>query len=149
MNHVELFTDGSCIGNPGPGGWGYLLRIEAKEQKGSGGEPDTTNNRMELKAVIEGLKEITQMDESLKKVTVFSDSSWVVFTMTKNWKRKKNKDLWLALDELIHSHRLQVSWEWVKGHAGHRENEICDQLAQAEALKQAKSNRRMERPSLF
>lgn len=135
-NVVEIFTDGACKGNPGPGGWGALLRSKGKEKTLHGGEPATTNNRMELTAAIEGLK-------ALKKpcdVILTTDSQYVRKGITEwmpNWKKRnwrtaakapvKNADLWRQLDELNTLHR--IDWRWVKGHSGHRENEIADQLA--------------------
>ncbi|QOJ01540.1 MAG: ribonuclease HI [Phycisphaeraceae bacterium] len=135
---VHLFTDGACAGNPGPGGWAYILRHPASHhsREDSGAEPDTTNNRMELRAVIEGLAALTRPSE----VRLTSDSKYVLDglkTWLPNWKKKgwktasrqpvKNQDLWLRLDELIARHH--VSFHWIKGHAGHAENERCDQLA--------------------
>ena len=137
---VELFTDGACSGNPGPGGWAYILRHvpTGKEQERSGAEVDTTNNRMELRAVIEGLT-------ALKRpcaVRVVSDSqyvldglrSWMDGWKRKNWKLAngkpvKNQDLWMKLDELRQIHDLQ--FQYVRGHNGHPENERCDELAVA------------------
>lgn len=135
-NQVEIFTDGACRGNPGPGGWGALLRSGNVEKTLHGGQHETTNNQMELTAVIKGL-------EALKKpcqVTVTSDSKYVLSGITEwmpNWKRRgwktaskkpvQNKELWQELDELVKKHEVQ--WNWVKGHSGHRENEIADQLA--------------------
>ncbi|MEH6593114.1 MAG: ribonuclease HI [Halioglobus sp.] len=136
MKHVEIFTDGACRGNPGPGGWGALLRFQGKERELYGGEPVSTNNRMELQAAIEGLKALSERCE----VTLTTDSVYVQKGITewlpgwkkKNWKtaaRKpvKNADLWMVLDE--QNQRHQVQWCWVKGHSGHRENEIADDLA--------------------
>tara|TARA_E500000331_G_C17065919_1_gene630384 strand:+ start:194 stop:640 length:447 start_codon:yes stop_codon:yes gene_type:complete len=133
---VELFTDGACSGNPGPGGWGVILRWRDTERELFGGEPATTNNRMELLAVIEGLR-------ALKKpcrVAVYTDSQYVQKGMTQwleGWKAKNfkvkgggfrpNHDLWRALDALAATH--DVAWHWVKGHAGHVENERADALA--------------------
>jgi ribonuclease HI len=136
LKEVEIFTDGACRGNPGPGGWGVVLRCQGKEKELFGGEPDTTNNRMELQAAIEGLK---ALKESCA-VALTTDSIYVkngITTWLANWKKKgwktagrkpvKNVDLWQALDE--QNKRHQVAWHWVKGHSGHRENEIADQLA--------------------
>ncbi|SMF38813.1 ribonuclease HI [Alteromonadaceae bacterium Bs31] len=136
MKKIEIFTDGACRGNPGPGGWGTLLRYGGSEKSLYGGEPETTNNRMELRAAIEGLKALTQGCE----VTLTTDSQYVrkgISEWIHNWKKNNwrnaakkpvvNKDLWQELDELSQKH--EVSWRWVKGHSGHRENEIADQLA--------------------
>lgn len=142
---VTLFTDGACSGNPGPGGWAYLLRDNAsgKEKKGSGGDPHTTNNKMELSAVIEGLRSLTKRC----KVKVVTDSQYVSKGMTewvhgwikKGWKRGnkpvKNVELWKALVELCKQH--DVTFEHVFGHAGHPENEECDRMAVAAAKEAA------------
>lgn len=135
-NTIELFTDGACSGNPGPGGWGAILRWRETEKELYGGQENTTNNRMEAIAVINGLK-------ALKKssiVTVYTDSTYVQKGMTEwleGWKSKDykvkggglrvNHDLWRELDALNQIH--QISWKWVKGHAGHPENERADELA--------------------
>lgn len=136
--HVELFTDGACSGNPGPGGWAYVLRHPSSgaERERSGGEAQTTNNRMELMAVIEGLRAITR--ESV--VDLYSDSQyvlkglneWMPAWKARGWKTAskqpvKNRDLWEPLDELRSKHLLR--FHWLRGHAGHPENERCDQLA--------------------
>jgi ribonuclease HI len=133
---VHLYTDGACRGNPGPGGWGVLMRYQGHEKQLSGAEPHTTNNRMELMAAIMGL-------ESLKRpcrVTVTTDSQYVARGITEwltNWKRRgwltadrkpvKNADLWQRLDRALAPHT--VHWAWVRGHSGHPENEHADQLA--------------------
>lgn len=135
---VEIFTDGACSGNPGPGGWGAVLRWNGVEKELSGGEPETTNNRMELMAAIAAL-------ESLKRpvpVVLTTDSTYVRDGITKwihNWKKNgwrtankkpvKNADLWQRLDAALKDH--EIRWEWVKGHAGHPENERADELARA------------------
>lgn len=140
MKQVEIFTDGSCLGNPGKGGIGILLRYKQHEKTISKGYLQTTNNRMELRAVIEALA-------SLKEpclVSLYSDSQYMKDGITKwifNWKKNqwktakgqpvKNQDLWIVLDQEIHRH--QIEWQWVKGHSGHRENEICDELARLSA----------------
>lgn len=139
---VELYTDGSCLGNPGPGGWGALLRFKGTDKELTGGHPDTTNNRMEMEAVVEGLNAL--MRPSV--VTVYTDSQYVQKGITewiKGWKARgwktaakkpvKNADLWVKLDEAQARHT--VTWQWVKGHAGHPENERVDDLARWEAEK--------------
>lgn len=136
MKQVEIFTDGACRGNPGPGGWGALLRFQGKEKELWGGDLETTNNRMELQAAIEGLralKEPCQVVLTTDSVYVKNGiTSWLPGWKKKGWKTAskkpvKNVDLWQALDE--QNQRHQVQWHWVKGHSGHRENEIADQLA--------------------
>jgi len=135
-DQVELFTDGACRGNPGPGGWGAILRFKDHEKELYGAEPDTTNNRMELKAVIEGLNALSRDCP----VRVTTDSQYVKNGITQwihNWKRNgwktaakkpvKNVDLWQELDQA--SQRHQVEWAWVRGHTGHPENERADALA--------------------
>lgn len=141
MKRVELYTDGACSGNPGPGGWGFLLRCPrtGKELERSGGDPNTTNNRMELLAVICGLESLREPCE----VKLFSDSSyvgqgiqsWMKGWKSRGWKRRdgarwvpvKNAELWQRLDELASTHR--IAFHHVRGHSGHPENERCDQLA--------------------
>jgi ribonuclease HI len=130
---TKIYTDGSCLGNPGPGGWAALIREGAKETRIQGGEPYTTNNRMELGAVIHALKKVPTATD----IEVYSDSSWVINTMTKNWKRKKNLDLWEELMPLVQG--KEISWNWVKGHAGHPENEDCDVRAFEQATLQKKA----------
>ena len=133
---VDLYTDGACRGNPGPGGWGVLVRMGGKEQELSGADADTTNNRMELTAVIEGLIFL----KGVSRVRIYTDSQYVQKGMTEwihDWKRRgwrtadkkpvKNDDLWKRLDALARGHR--VEWHWVRGHAGHPENERADALA--------------------
>ncbi|TNE59554.1 MAG: ribonuclease HI [Alphaproteobacteria bacterium] len=136
MNRVEMFTDGACSGNPGPGGWGAVLRYKGQEKELYGGDAETTNNRMELMAAIMGL-------ESLKrpcKVHLVTDSKYVMDGIQKwmtGWKRNgwktankkpvKNVELWQRLEEAAARH--EVTWEWVRGHTGHPENERADELA--------------------
>jgi len=143
MKAVTLYTDGACSGNPGPGGWAAILQWRGKEKVLSGGEKMTTNNRMELTAVIRGLEALREPCQ----VTVYSDSRYVVEAMTegwalgwraRGWKRRgsgeaKNPELWARLLELAEAHRL--SWVWVKGHADNELNARCDALAVAESRK--------------
>ena len=140
LPHVELFTDGACSGNPGPGGWAYILRHPAsgKAREDSGGQRQTTNNRMELLAAINGLEAL----KSPSAVDLYSDSQYVLNGLSEwlaSWKKRgwktaskqpvNNQDLWERLDELIQTHT--VRFHWVRGHDGHPENERCDELAVA------------------
>ena len=143
LKHVELFTDGACSGNPGPGGWGCVLRFGGASKELSGGEAQTTNNRMELTALIEGLSALKYRC----RVTVTSDSKYVIDAIQNGWAKKwrangwmrnkkdkaLNPDLWETLLNLLDRH--EVEFVWVKGHAGHPENERCDELAVAESRK--------------
>ncbi len=134
--HVEIYSDGACRGNPGPGGWGTLLRMNQHERELRGSERLTTNNRMEMTAALEGLKALTRSC----RVDVYTDSRYLCDGMSSwmsGWKRKgwlkvdstqiKNVDLWLELDRLSQKH--EVLWHWVRGHAGHVDNERVDRLA--------------------
>ena len=136
MNKVEIFTDGACKGNPGPGGWGAILRYGTTEKEIYGASRNTTNNIMELTAVIESLKNLNKPCELI----ITTDSKYVKNGITEwihNWKKNgwrtaakkevKNKELWIELDSLIQIH--SISWDWVKGHSGHPENERADLLA--------------------
>ncbi|MEE0857960.1 MAG: ribonuclease HI [Acutalibacteraceae bacterium] len=145
MKNVEIFTDGACSGNPGPGGWGAILRYNKFEKEISGGEAKTTNNRMEITAVMEALA----MLKEPCNVTLYSDSQYVCNALTKGWAKKwrannwmrnnkepaLNPDLWEKLLDLYEKHNVTVVW--VKGHAGHPENERCDRLAVAQVKKYA------------
>ena len=147
MNEVIIYTDGGCSGNPGPGGWGVVVIFNGEARQISGGEKNTTNNRMELTAAINALSIVKNTpDFKNHKITVNIDSQYVKNGITvwiKGWKLKgwktadkkpvKNQDLWIQLDEL--NSALNVSWNWVKGHAGIEYNEICDQLCQKEIAK--------------
>ena len=133
---IEIYTDGACRGNPGPGGWGALLIAGRHRKTLHGGEPETTNNRMELTAAIEALNALKRPS----KVELHTDSKYVMHGITEwmhNWKKRgwktankkpvKNQDLWMALDEAIDRH--DITWKWVKGHSGHDGNEEADRLA--------------------
>lgn len=136
MQIVEIFTDGGCRGNPGPGGWGVLLRFKGQEKHLKGAEPDTTNNRMELMAAIQAFKSLKRPCD----VAITTDSQYVKNGITQwmaNWKKRgwktasnqpvKNQDLWQQLEQAMQGHK--VDWHWVKGHSGHMENETVDGLA--------------------
>lgn len=155
QNEVEIYTDGGCWGNPGPGGWAYRIHMDGKIIEGKGGEAATTNNRMELTAVIEALKLLAAEGNGAKRsIKVRTDSQYVkngISSWIENWSRNgwktaakkpvKNKDLWVPLKELRDS--LHVEWAWVKGHAGNPDNERCDELVQ-EAI--GEINLKRERP---
>lgn len=134
---IEIYTDGACSGNPGPGGWGVLMRYGAHEKELCGGEAETTNNRMEMMAVIQALQALKTQPS---KVTLYTDSKYVMQGITEwleGWKAKgwktaskkpvKNQDLWQEIDALVQAHN--VTFKWVKGHAGHPDNERADELA--------------------
>jgi ribonuclease HI len=136
LPHVSIYTDGACSGNPGPGGWAALLRYGVREKELTGGVSKTTNNRMEMTAALEALNLL----KTPCQVDFYSDSEYLRKGITEwmaNWKRRgwktaakkpvKNQDLWKALDHAIQPH--QIIWHWVRGHAGHRDNERVDQLA--------------------
>ncbi len=143
MDTVYLYTDGACSGNPGPGGWCAILKYKGHEKQISGAQPDTTNNRMELLAVIRGLSELKRSCS----VRVISDSKyvcdavnqrWLPSWIRKGWKKADgkpvlNSDLWQELNDLLGKH--QVTFEWIKGHAGHPENERCDAVAVSEYIR--------------
>jgi ribonuclease HI len=152
QNEIEIYTDGGCWGNPGPGGWAYRMHLDGETLEGSGGDAATTNNRMELTAVIEALR-LVWKDESLAKrpVVVHTDSqyvkngisSWIETWSRNGWKTAakkpvKNQDLWIILKELRDS--LSIRWLWVRGHAGNPDNERCDALVQ-EAVAAVKNTR--------
>ena len=125
---ITIHTDGACIGNPGPGGWAAIVLRDGSKRSLQGGEDRTTNNRMEMLAVVKGLEAVPNSAD----VTVFSDSQYVINTMTRGWKRNKNNDLWARLDEEVAKRR--VEWQWVRGHAGDPLNEEADSLAHKEAV---------------
>lgn len=145
---VEIYTDGACKGNPGPGGWGVLLRYKDQEKRLWGGEPLTTNNRMELIAVIKALQALKRPS----RVRLTTDSqyvckgitSWIQSWRQRGWRTSartevKNLDLWQALDQARQTH--DIEWVWVRGHEGHPENELADQLANLGVTEQGRSSR--------
>ncbi len=148
MKRIELFTDGACSGNPGPGGWGAILRYNGVEKELSGGEANTTNNRMELSAVIYGLKALKEPC----RVALYSDSQYVCNALKLGWAKKwrqngwmrnkkepaLNPELWEELLRLCDIHEVEINW--VKGHAGHPENERCDRLAVAQSRRYAEQS---------
>ena len=146
MKHIDIYTDGACSGNPGPGGWGAILRYNGVEKELSGSQAETTNNRMELTAVISALGALKEPCE----VTVYTDSKYVCDAITKGWvyswkrngwkkadkKPALNSDLWEQMLTLLKTHKTE--FVWLKGHAGHPENERCDRLAVSEYSKYLK-----------
>ena len=124
-----LYTDGSCIGNPGPGGWASIIIINDIKTTLSGSDEETTNNKMEITAVIKGLEQFPENSS----VKIFTDSEYVINTMTKNWKRNTNLDLWNRLDSLVINRTIE--WNWVKGHSGNKLNDEADLIANGEAKK--------------
>ncbi len=137
----SVYTDGACIGNPGPGGWAAIVIRDGRQDHLVGGEPKTTNNRMEITAALRGIEAAPPGSV----VTVCSDSEYVIKTMTRGWKRKVNNDLWDQLDDAVANRK--VTWEWVRGHSGHPLNEMADQLARDEARAQRGSRgRKSNRP---
>lgn len=138
-NRIDIYTDGSCLGNPGPGGWAYMIKSELNnnvELEKADSEPDTTNNRMEMTAVLKAFEYLIEKGASDSLLAIHTDSSLVVNTFTQNWKKKKNQDIW-ALIETAHAKLYSMGntfeWNWVKGHAGHEENERVDDLAREAA----------------
>ena len=143
---LKIYTDGGCSGNPGPGGWAYLMVLETFQEKKiiiqeKGAERNTTNNRMELSAVINALRALKRMEDVPRQTALFTDSQYVQKGITEwihNWKRNswrtsdkspvKNQDLWKELDQL--AGEFKIKWEWIRGHAGHEYNEICDKMTQ-------------------
>jgi cyclic pyranopterin phosphate synthase len=126
-SYIEIYTDGACKGNPGRGGWAAVIKHDGKHRVISGNETNTTNNRMELLAAIKGIETAPGVEE----VVLFSDSTYLINTMTKKWKRKANTDLWKQLDNLTNVRR--ITWRWVKGHNGNPGNELADSMASQEA----------------
>jgi len=134
---IHIYTDGSCHGNPGPGGWAAIIENDGTKTRLSGSEEETTNNRMELLAVIKGLQSTQKQND----VTIFSDSQYVVNTMTRGWKRKANQDLWALLDREVRDRH--IIWEWIRGHSGNPGNEEADALANEQIVSNLPSKTRL------
>lgn len=131
---IQIFTDGSSLGNPGPGGFCALIKKGGKTIIVKGGDPHTTNNRMEMSAIIAGLYWLHKKFPKAKTCAVYSDSNLIIETIKKGWKRKKNLDLWAKLDSQITKFE-EITWHWIRGHAGHPENTKADRIAVKEARK--------------
>jgi len=138
---IEIYTDGSCLGNPGPGGWGLLMLHENIKVELSGGEEDTTNNRMEMTAIIKALellnKKFDEKELSKLEIKIYSDSNLIIQTLNQGWKKKANTDLWAEIDKL--RAWLNITWTWVKAHHTNKYNNLVDVLAFNEAQKIKKS----------
>lgn len=135
-NKIIVYTDGSCLGNPGPGGWGAIIIDQGEETPISGAAKDTTNNRMEMQAIIEALTHLhSKYPDNLNKkpIEIYSDSNLIIQTFKQGWKKKANTDLWAELEKL--TAWLNISWNWVKGHSTNKYNNLVDELA----VKAAKS----------
>ncbi len=143
MNTIKIYTDGSCLGNPGEGGWGAIIQHNDEEKVLRGGEEYTTNNRMEMTGIIAALTWVKKnyvTQDSGKKITIniFSDSRLIIDTLTKNWKKKMNTDLWAQMDDAIHSlvpEKATITWNWVKGHSTNVLNQRVDKIAVGESTK--------------
>lgn len=139
MKKIKIYTDGSCLGNPGEGGWGAIIQYDEKEKILQGGEKYTTNNRMEMTGIISALNWtkkniIPPGDEKKYLVEIFSDSRLIIDTLTKHWKKKMNTDLWAMMDDAKED--LELTWNWVKGHSINVMNQRVDRIAVAESTKQ-------------
>ncbi|MBU1151292.1 ribonuclease HI [Patescibacteria group bacterium] len=124
---IKIHTDGSCLGNPGPGGWGAVIHHDSEQVELSGGAKNTTNNRMEMQAIIEALEWVRAHGCEGCNIEIYSDSSLIIKTMTEGWKKKANTDLWGEIEKL--SAWLNIKWIWVKGHASNKYNNLADELA--------------------
>ncbi|PJC37518.1 ribonuclease HI [Candidatus Peregrinibacteria bacterium CG_4_9_14_0_2_um_filter_53_11] len=135
---VAIYTDGSSLGNPGPGGFCALVTFDGKTKTVKGGAADTTNNRMEMSAIIAGLAWISTNLPEVRECAIYSDSNLIIQTIKQGWKRKKNTDLWAKMDHVIDLFD-RLSWNWVKGHAGHPQNTEADRVAVSEAKKRQRA----------
>jgi len=144
MDKITIYTDGSCLLNPGPGGWAALIMHNGREDILKGGEPDTTNNRMEMTAILNALIWLNKnVKSSSPKVDLYSDSSLLIQSLTKGWKRKANIDIWKEIDaeySSLNKKSIKVKWNWVKGHSVNEYNARVDELAVSESRKQPKKN---------
>jgi len=139
MGNIVIYTDGSCLGNPGAGGWAAIINRNGEESVLGGGEANSTNNRMEMKAVIEALRWLSK-NEHGENASIYSDSSLVINSIKKGWKRKTNLDLWSEFDEVMSKLKnVNLDWNWVKGHADNKINQRVDELAVKESKKIPKS----------
>lgn len=138
---INIYTDGSSLGNPGPGGFCAIIKAGSKKIIVKGGAPDTTNNRMEMSAVIAGLYYIHKNLPDERTVTIYSDSSLIIDTLNKGWKRKKNTDLWEKLDRMTEKFD-HIDWKWIRGHNGHPENTEADKIAVQESTKRKNALRK-------
>lgn len=143
MKEIKIYTDGSCLGNPGEGGWGAIIQHNDEEKILKGGEEYTTNNRMEMTGIIAALSWVkknivTNHSEEKFTIHIFSDSRLIIETLTKNWKKKMNTDLWAEMDDamsdLVHQ-KVKITWNWVKGHSTNILNQRVDKIAVAESTK--------------
>ncbi len=140
MKKNIIYTDGSCLGNPGAGGWGALIMMNGREVVLRGGEPNTTNNRMEMTAVLEALKWLSENGDG-RDTEIYSDSSLVVNSMKQGWKRKKNHDIWEKMDTVLEKLKdVRIEWHWVKGHSDNKFNQRVDKIAVEESMKQPTSD---------
>jgi ribonuclease HI len=144
QDKITIYTDGSCLGNPGPGGWAVLIIKNKKEEILKGGEPDTTNNRMEMTAILNAIKWLNEnVKSSTTEIELFSDSSLLINSISKGWKRKANTDIWEEIDEklnLLNSKGIRIAWNWVKGHHTDKFNAKVDEIAVEESNKQPKGH---------
>ncbi|MBN1494283.1 ribonuclease HI [Candidatus Peregrinibacteria bacterium] len=140
---ITIYTDGSCLSNPGPGGWAVLIIYKGKNEILKGGEPATTNNRMEMTAILNALKWLNKnVKDPAAQIALFSDSNLLIQSLTKGWKRKANLDIWKQMDREIvnlYNKRIFLSWNWVKGHGTNKYNALVDEIAVKESTKQKKS----------
>lgn len=137
MNKITIYTDGSCLGNPGPGGWGAIIMEGGKNIELKGNHPDTTNNRMEMTAILEALKWIQENNHTDREIELFSDSNLIIQTLNKGWKKNANTDIWAGIDK--NRAWLNIKWTWVKAHADNKYNNMVDEIAFNEATNAKKT----------